>query len=142
MKLFLMRSKAPVFRHRDVVIDWYVFQRETPSNRPYHELIEGYADCPEDCRDCPETAIDEFFTEEEAAVWAAWLRKHRDSDPELVPIGLPIEVNTMGIGLIPLGGGQDSLVMWKSEHYDLPFRVEGYYDLRHYDPIEAEKVVA
>jgi hypothetical protein len=41
----------------------------------------------------------------------------------------------MPITAIPMGGEQDCLMIWQSRGYDLPFKVEGYFDLRHYEPV-------
>ena len=43
---------------------------------------------------------------------------------------LPIANNTMGVGAIPVGGGQDFHMLDKAPHYSLPFKVWGYFDLR------------
>ena len=36
----------------------------------------------------------------------------------------------MGLGAIPVGGGPDGYLLHKESNYSLPFKVQGYFDLR------------
>jgi len=117
--------------------------------RPYAELIEsGYDPADLYCRD----AIDEMFTADEAASLTSWLnanRGHQFGDDELdramagdtrtFEVALPIAANIIGFGAISIGGGNDCIVV--NEIADiakspLGFAVEGYYDLRHHEPLD------
>ena len=126
-KLFKVTSTVPEFRgHKDVHIGWFVLERPAPTNWPYRELIEGeFVDEDWTCQ-----AIDELFSDDEAAAWAAWLRKNRPGEHAIAEAELPYATNVMPTTTIPLGGGQDCLTIWRSPGYDLPFKVEGYFDLR------------
>jgi hypothetical protein len=141
-KLFHVTTTVPAFHgYRDVVLWWFVDNRPAPTNRPYRELIKS-GTSPERLRDLAEGAINEMFSAEEAEAWTAWLREHRGGTTTIEEAELPIEPNTMGVNAIPLGGPQDVLMMWKAPQYTLPFKVGGYYDLRHYERIEPEEVDA
>jgi hypothetical protein len=144
-KLFQVTTIAPVFHgHRDVDLSWFVDKRPAPMNRPYRELIEPYLRREDWDTGLAEEAIDEMLSAEEAEALAAWLRKHRPQygEPKITEAELPIGPNTMGVSGIPLGGGQDVLLTGEAPDYDLPFKVGGYYDLRHYERIEPEEVDA
>jgi len=135
-KLFRVTSTVPEFHgHKDVHIDWFVLQRPAPTNRPYRELIEGEPVDDADTQAWVYNAIDELFSEDEAAAWAAWLRKNRPGEHAVTEAKLPYPPDIMPITAIPLGGEQDCLMIWRSRGYDLPFKVEGYFDLRHYEPV-------
>jgi len=135
-KLFQVTSTVPEFHGRkDAHISWFVLQRPTPTNRPYRELIEGELLDDPNIRYWVYNAIDELFSEDEAAAWAAWLRKNCPCQHAVTEAKLPYPPNIMPITAIPMGGGQDCLMIWRSQGYDLPFKVEGYFDLRRYDSV-------
>jgi hypothetical protein len=43
---------------------------------------------------------------------------------------LPYPLNIIGTGAKAVGGGDDFYQLYKEDHYDLPFRVQGYFNLR------------
>jgi hypothetical protein len=135
-KLFRVTSTVPEFDgYKDVQIEWFVQQRPAPTNRPYRELIKGEPIEDANTQGWIESAIDELFSEDEAAAWAAWLRKNRHGEHAVTEAKLPYLPNTMPISATPFSGDQGCLMIWKSPGYDLPFKVEGYYDLQHYEPV-------
>jgi hypothetical protein len=88
---------------RDVAFDWFRCERGAP--RPYAEVIENYD--PGDDMGFAEGAIDEMFTEAEAVALKAYLdREHGGAGVTTVKEAqLPLSPNTMGVGAIPVGGG-------------------------------------
>jgi hypothetical protein len=123
----------------DVALCWFVEERAAPTDRPYSELTEGcgderrYSD-----RRYLEEAIDEMFSQVEAEAFVAWLKQHRgqtDETTKITEAELPIAFNTIGAGAVPYGGGIDCLVL-RGLPASLGFRACGYYDLRHYEPVE------
>ncbi len=145
IKLFHIHSRTNNLRgYKDVPIDWFVEKRERPLFGPngslgvaYQEVIEKY-----DARqhDYAEMALEGYFTEAEAGAFVDWVRAHRNDDTAMVEQkSLPIANNIMGFIAIPVGGGQDFLTISNSSDYDLPFKVCGYFDVRHILPIRATK---
>jgi hypothetical protein len=115
---------------KGVWIDWFVLSRDKPLDLPYSELVEGHDDGSDAYFDSRE-AINELFTADEAQAFKAYIES--TNTPEMVivePARLPYSLNTMPIRAIPLGGPQDSLMIWKRDGYPLRFRVEGYFDIR------------
>lgn len=52
---------------------------------------------------------------------------------------LPVHSNEMGVGAVAVGGLQDFLMISENPVYSLPFKVWGYYDLRHYERVEGDE---
>ncbi len=142
MKLFHVITTVPEFRgHRDVQLWWFVNHRVKLEERPCSELIEGYELTLEpDWRGpSPEEAIDELFSEAEAAAFVAWLKQNRNETDETTKLreaGLPLSVNNVGLNAIPCGGGIDNLGLRDFDEATLGFSVYGFYDLRAHDRIE------
>jgi len=77
-----------------------------------------------------EEAIDELFTEDEANQLAAYLDAFGEEHVTTIKeAALPIPKNMMGVGAIPVGGGDDFYMLCKQQEYFLPFEVWGYFDL-------------
>jgi hypothetical protein len=127
--------------HKDVHLNWFVLWREAPPDLPYAELIEGYdtAALEDAYGGGPEACLQEHFTEDEANALADYLEACGHGRPDITPAELPLAMNCMPVSAIPVGGPQEFLMLHKRESYTLPFKVEGYYDLRHYDFIEEDK---
>ena len=75
-----------------------------------------------------------YFTESEAKTFSDWLLTYRQTVTAVEPVQFPImlEGNTI-LGAIlttPVGGETDFLMIDRSPDYDLPFEVEGYFDIR------------
>ena len=129
MRLYHVSTIAKEYHGcRDVAFDWFRCERGEP--RPYAELIENYD--PGDDMGYAEGAIDEMFTEAEAVALKAYLdREHGGAVVTTIKEGrLPLPANNMGVGAIPVGGGDDFYMLNRARpQYDLPFKVWGYFNL-------------
>src|SRR5262245_59735695 len=137
MKLYRVGTTCHRFNgHKDVHFEWFL-DEPYGEPRPYAELINGYAD-EADPPYYPMGAIDELFTLDQAQALVSYLdRVHGDAgEAKITAAKLPIELNMMGVGAIPTGGGQDFYMLAKEDEYNLPFKVYGYFDLRHHEPID------
>jgi hypothetical protein len=140
MKLYRVGTLVKEYRGcKDVAFDWFrVYNRSCKEIavefdeliERYDELIEGY-NPRETGRLYAEDAIEEMFTETEATALKAYLdREHGDEGVTTIKEAkLPIGNNTMGVGAIAVGGGDDFYMLHKEPEYDLPFKAEGYYNL-------------
>ena len=86
--------------------------RPTPTNRRYRQLIEG--EFVDEIFDLGLNAIDELFSEDKRP------RGPRGSGgtpgrTEVTEVELPYPTNVMPITAIPMGGGQDCLMIWESQ---------------------------
>jgi hypothetical protein len=143
MKLHTVETVIPEFRgHRDVTTCWFVTKRAFRFQRPYAELIVGYNPAEKD--PYAEEAIDELFSEAEAASFVDWLKRNRgatDEDTRIVEAALPIQKNACGFGSIAVGGATDFIAIDEVAERDvttspLGFTVLGYFDLRAHEPMD------
>ena len=114
---------------KNVEFNW--FRCEKRASRPYAELIENYV--PSDYNDySPEECIDEMFELDEAQALKDYIDQNYGEAgvTTIEKATLPIAKNRIGWGGIPAGGGQDFYMLDKAPGYTLPFKVEGYFDLR------------
>ena len=139
MKLFRVVTIVKEYSGcKNVVFNWFYADRRS-SPRPYPELISDYNPS------APyiyyaEASISELFTEDEAAELATYLDRHHGNagTTTIEEEKLPIPSNVMGCGAIPVGGLQDFYMLHKTPEYSLPFKVLGYFDLRHCERIQRE----
>jgi hypothetical protein len=54
---------------------------------------------------------------------------HRDGVTTMTEVEFPVPANVMGIGAIPVGGGDDFLMVYERPNYPLPFKVMAYFNL-------------
>jgi hypothetical protein len=141
LELFTVTSQiANLHGYKNVGIWWFVVDRARPLfgadgslGIPYTRVIAGY-DATDEYRSYCESAIDELFTADEARAFVEFLRTRRnDASATIEPATLPIERNQMGHAAVPVGGGPDFLTIGDSPDYGLPFKVWGYFDVRHYE---------
>jgi hypothetical protein len=132
MKLFSVSTRLKKFDgHEDVGLDWF-YDDKRHALRPYAELVEDY-DSRNVMAQYNEAHIDELFDEDEAKQLLAYLERAHGDDgvSKIKEVKLPAPNNAMALCAIPVGGLQGFYQLHKQKHYDLPFKVEGYYDLRH-----------
>jgi hypothetical protein len=144
MKLFKVTTTVPEFSaHRNVALCWFVDKRLTPEKRPYADLIEDYKGA-DDRRCYPESAIDELFSEREAADFLAWLKENRGENDETTKVTeakLPIHFNEIGLSGVAYGGPVDCLCLRGLEDpisSPIGFTACGYFDLRAHEPIDKD----
>jgi hypothetical protein len=147
MKLYSVVTKVKEFGGcRDVKLFW--FRCEKPDRQHlYADLIENYDPTRSKPRDtwgddfpddfiCAKAQVEELFTEDEAKQLKTYLDQKYDESTTISEAKLPIQQNTIGFGAIPVGGGCDCFMEYKSSGYPLPFKAMAYYDLRHYEKVD------
>ncbi|MBV9966326.1 MAG: hypothetical protein JO008_11595, partial [Alphaproteobacteria bacterium] len=140
MKLYTVTTIAKEYHgYKDVAFSWFRSARGEP--RPYGELIENY-DPNDSYARWAEDAIDELFTEAEAIALKEYLdREHGHVDlTRINEAELPTPMNTMALGATPFGGLVDCYMCFREPNYDLPFQVEGHFDLRHCEPCRSQEI--
>ena len=76
-----------------------------------------------------QSLAEETFTEEEADKLIAFMESFKDTKAEKVPALKPTE-GGIGVGALPVGGGDGFYMLDKADEYDLDFKVWAYYDIR------------
>jgi hypothetical protein len=139
MNLYHVLSTVERFEgYKDVHITWFMARRIVPHALSYQDMIKGYDALDPDDRLMAKERVDECFTADEAQQVLAWLNANRSGKHEIVHVETtPVESREDGallmpLGAIPLGGPQDCL-MPNEVDWTLPFKVFGYYDLRHHE---------
>jgi hypothetical protein len=140
-QLFEISTKiANLHGYKDVVVDWFVEHRAQCLFGPNGSLGVAYADVITDYEHAydkhyAEGAVEEYFTEDEANAFVAWLKANRNGSENTTveAKSLPIPNNIMGLGATPFGGGPSLLTTGEADDYDLPFKVAGHYDTRFYE---------
>jgi hypothetical protein len=130
MELYCVTTITREYRGcKNVTFQWFRSEPGT-TRRPYGELITDY-DPRDEHRGYAEGAIDELFTADEAAELAAYLdREHGNhAVTTITKADPPIRNDVMGVGAIPVGGGDDFYMLCEKPGYSLRYKVWGYYDL-------------
>jgi hypothetical protein len=138
-KLFTVRSSITLHGFRNVPVGWFVLKRERHLFGPNGSLGVGVRDLlPNyggnhhgyDSAD----ALEEYLTESEAETFSDWVLTYRQTATGVEPVQFPImlEGNTIlgSIGSTAVGGETGFLTISRSPDYALPFKVEGYFDIR------------
>jgi hypothetical protein len=131
MKLYSVTSKATEYHGcKEVPFVWFREGERPGPQRPSAALIKDY-DPADDHRFYVEDYIEELFTEDEARQVKDFLdsRYGPDATTTITEVSFPVSNNIMGVGAIPVGGGDDFYMLSKVADYPLPFSVWGYFDL-------------
>jgi hypothetical protein len=132
-KLYRVHTVVPEFEGcKDVHFHWFREGVVSPP-RPYADLIENY-DPQYECAHYAEGCLDELFAEDEANQLKNYIEQeqryvHCTGITTLHEEELPISADSMGIGALPVGGGDDFLVVYERPGYPLPFKSLAYYTL-------------
>jgi hypothetical protein len=130
MKFYRVRTTVKAFSGcRDVVFKW--FRHAMPQGRrPYADLIRDY-EPGNRAMSYAEGLVEELFTWDEARQLRGYLEQHDRDEGETVieEVSLPIENSWMGVGALPVGGGDDFYMLSEAPEYSLPFKVWGYFNL-------------
>jgi len=115
------------------------------TDRPYQDLIENY-DPLDPNVDYPRQAIDEMFSESEANLLKQYLDRCHSGDfplpvTRIDKVELPIKMNQGAMGALAVGGLTDFYMLHRRPNYDLPFKVEGYFDLRGCEPVGEARII-
>jgi len=94
------------------------------------ELLEPYGFTPDNLNYLYiKSQAEETFTEEQADKLIAFMESFKDTKAEKVPALKPTE-GGIGVGALPVGGGDGFYMLDKADEYDLDFKVWAYYDIR------------
>jgi hypothetical protein len=130
IKLYSVTSNVKEFHGcKDVTFRWF-FAAERAQRRPYADLIKHYQ-ADDEYRMYSEGYIEELFSEDEARQLKEYLdREHgHEGTNSITEERLPIGRNVMGVGAVPVGGGDDFYMLDQEPNYSLPFKVWGYFNL-------------
>ena len=139
MKLYSARTIVKVYKgHRDVAFSWFACREPGFFRWPHAELIADYDRLDDECRFYAGDAADDLFDKTEADALAAYLEREHAGEGEttIKEVKLPLPGNIIGLSHIPVGGGTGWHQLNEEPAYSLPFRVWGYYDLRHCEPVD------
>jgi hypothetical protein len=134
-ELFTVHTIVPKFGgSKDVKLNWFVHDRNSPWCPPYAELIAGSVSDPD--RAYAEAFIDELFTAGEASQLLDFLNKYYNGSHYIRSYPLPINNWVIGFSALSIGGPTGFYDLWdKNMVWNLEFKVSGYYDLRNYEPL-------
>jgi len=136
-KLYYAYSIVDNFKYRNccfnnLTITWFVCDRKK-SLIPYEIGIKNYDKNDEEIG-YSEGALDELFSKKEAMMLKKYLKDNYGVDTKIKEEDLPLDNNLMGFDEIPFGGGVDCILIDENEKYNLPFKVNGYFDIRDITP--------
>lgn len=141
-KLYHAHSELDDFHGCDeVTICWLVDHRDEPV-ASYEELIAGYKELDRTGRIYTEGALDELFTVEEVDELREYLLRVYSLELHAKEAALPLPGICMGLGFIPVGGGQHLLTLWQEDGYDLSVPIAGYFDVRQCPPSRRSRILA
>lgn len=137
--LFTVSSTVPVFKRRgaefkDVVINWFVTDRESPAVNPLEWIDFATASDPV----YSIHALNELFTTDEAEQLKDYLMNvHGDDSVKIEPAG-KLHENILPWNAIAVGGPRDFLMLTTDDYYNLPFKVDGYFDVEQHQRLPAK----
>jgi hypothetical protein len=149
--LFQLSSIVDNFYGRDgVTVEWFRAAREQPQV-PYEELILDYdllldhylmhyqgpsLEYATSLRKYDERYVCELLTEIEVEQLQEYVARTRGCESAIRELSTPIPHRDLKppFGETPLGPDQGRYELWAEEGYDLPFKIEGFFDLRGCSP--------
>lgn len=133
-KLYSVYSIVNNFRYMDnhydnLKIIWFVVGRDTPQV-PFEKVITEYSILSIAARVSPENHIKEKFTREEADLLKKFLTSMQRIEVIIEEKLLPIGKNESGYHDVPPPKGTDFFPLYKNQRYNLPFKVEGIFNIK------------
>lgn len=133
-KLYYVYSLVNNFRYRDTFYDnlkinWFVVGRETPQVS-FEKVITNYSGLSVTARVNPENHIKEKFTLEEAVLLKKFLVSMQMINAVIEEKLLPISKDERGYHDLPPALGTDFIALYKKQRYNLPFNVEGIFNVK------------
>lgn len=133
-KLYSVYSISNNFRYQDNYYDnlkiiWFVLGREIPQV-PFEKVIIDYSKLSIVARLSPENHIKEKFTREEADLLKKFLTSMQRIEVVIEEKFLPIGKNESGYHDVPPPKGTDFFPLYKNQRYNLPFKVEGIFNIK------------
>jgi hypothetical protein len=116
--------------HYDKVkISWFVKGREKPQV-PFEQAIANYSTLTAAARSYPENYILERFTQMEVELLKGYLSSVQKIKAAAEEIKLPVSENKKGYKDVPPIPGTDFIVLHEKQNYNLPFKVEGIFNIK------------
>jgi hypothetical protein len=133
-KLYHVYSMVNNFRYKDILYDnlkvnWFVSGRETPQV-PFEKVIANYEGLSSTARIHPENHIKEKFTLIEAELLKQFLASSHKIDAVIEEKVLPVGKDETGYHDLPPTPGVDFIALYKKKPYDLPFNIEGIFNIK------------
>lgn len=133
-KLYHVYSIVNNFRYKDIFYDnlkinWFVLGRETPQV-PFEKVIVNYSGLSTTARIHPENHIKEKFTLVEAELIKQFLASSQKIDVVIEEKVLPVGKDEIGYHDLPPTPDVDFITLYKKKPYDLPFNVEGVFNIK------------
>lgn len=133
-KMYHVFSIVNHFRYKKIFYDklkinWFMKDREEPSV-PLDQAILNYSSLSTAGRVHPENHIKECFTSEEAEALKKYLAEVQKTSAVIEEKVLPISESEKGYRDLPSGPGTDFIALYKKQNYDLPFKVEGIFNVK------------
>jgi len=143
IELFSVHTIVEEFSgHSNVKLSWFRLENRKVPAVSYAEVIRDY-NSDDFFAPYAESALDELFTCDEAEALKAYLEEHHDDSATFIKkCDLPLDKDVGGFRAIPTGGGPDNYPLWRERWYTLPFKVEGFFDLRNYERIDGRENIA
>lgn len=141
-RIYHVHSVVSHFPYKDIYYDnlkinWFVTGREKPQI-PLEHAIENYSNLSLAARIHPEQYIMERFTGDEVQQLKEYLRTVQKISCAVDEVELPVSDNKRGYHSQPPALGTDYFPLYKKQGYNLPFKVEGIFNIKTAD----ERVVS
>lgn len=133
-RLFNVYSSVDNFRYRGILYDnlkinWFVVGRKKPQV-PFGRSIANYTELGPALRVHPEKYILERFTQMEADLLHGYLASSQKIDAVVEELELPVSENERAYRGGPPPPGTDFIQLYKKKSYNLPFKVEGIFNVK------------
>jgi len=110
-------------------INWFVLNRREPVV-PFEQAIENYSELPFTARVNPENFIKQCFTLAEAESLKQYLASAQKIRAVIDGCPLPVKANVKGYRDVPPPPTTDYVLLHKKSSYNLPFKVEGFFNTK------------
>ena len=132
--LYNCYSNVNNFRYRGIYYDnlkinWFVTGRKK-QQVPFEQAILKYSQLSTAARAHPENYILERFTQMETELLKGYLSSVQKISAVAEEIELPVSANKKGYHAIPASPGTDFIALYKKQSYNLPFNVEGIFNIK------------
>jgi len=133
-RLYHVFSSVSNFRYQGILYDnlkinWFVVGRMKPQI-PFNRAIANYPDLSPALRVHPENYILERFTRMEADLLRGYLASAQKLDAVIEELELPVSESERAYRGGTTPPGTDFLQLFKKKSYDLPFNVEGIFNIK------------
>lgn len=107
-------------------VEFTIFHHDMPSEE-MGRLLGGITNHP-----CATSQVEDTFSAAEVGLLLDFFGRYKDLRVLVRPASPPTRYG-WGIGMMSIGKGADHHMFFKADGYSLPFKVKGFFDLRHHD---------